>query len=513
MKRQDLLVERLKKYRKSEIYRFHMPGHKRQMEGFLGDFPNPFSIDLTEIDGFDNLHHAEGILRESMDWAANVYGADKSYYLVNGSSGGILSAICGSVRSKGRMIMARNCHKSTYHGVILKNMEVSYVYPQILEKLWINGGISAKNVEESLKRFPDTQAVFLVSPTYEGIVSDVASIASVVHEGKIPLIVDEAHGAHFSIGEDFPVSALKCGADIVIQSLHKTLPSFTQTAILHVKSKFVDVERLEWYLQVFQSSSPSYVLMAGMEECIFEMEKHGNEYFEKFTQRLERLRKSLSGMKVLKLLDESVVGTSGVYGLDQSKIVISCHETEIGGAKLGDWLREKYGLEVEMCGIDYVVMITTILDTQEGLCRLGNALLEIDKEIADNRLQRKWRMGEGITKKMKWNEGEEKEGGMKQTGYKRNPEAKLTLAEAFEAKWERVPVVACAGRISCEFIYLYPPGVPIIVPGERMDDEIIRQICEYKEKGLLVQGMEDKRAEVIKVCAEKGNTGDTKERN
>lgn len=247
MKRQDLLVERLKKYRESEMYPFHMPGHKRQVEGFLGDFPNPFSIDLTEIDGFDNLHHAEGILRESMDWAANVYGADKSYYLVNGSSGGILSAICGSVRSKGRMIMARNCHKSTYHGVILKNMEVSYVYPQILEKLWINGGISAKNVEESLKRFPDTQAVFLVSPTYEGIVSDVASIASVVHEGKIPLIVDEAHGAHFSvegmgnqetggsgIRKDrlFPISAIQCGADIVIQSLHKTLPSLDRKSVV-----------------------------------------------------------------------------------------------------------------------------------------------------------------------------------------------------------------------------------------------------------------------------------------
>ena len=182
MDREKLLLERLKNYRDSGRYPFHMPGHKRQDKGFLREFPNPFSIDITEIEGFDNLHHPEGILRESMEWAARIYGADKSYYLINGSSGGILSAICGTVPPGGKIIIARNCHKSAYHGVILNNLKTEAIYPQIVEKLWINGEISANNVEKVLDDHSDVKAVMVVSPTYEGIVSNIHEIAKIVHK-------------------------------------------------------------------------------------------------------------------------------------------------------------------------------------------------------------------------------------------------------------------------------------------------------------------------------------------
>lgn len=492
MDRESLLLERLKRYGQSEKYPFHMPGHKRQCKEFLGEFPNPFSIDITEIEGFDNLHHPEGILKESMEWAARIYGANKSYYLINGSSGGVLSAICGVLHPGEKIIMARNCHKSAYHAVILNNLKTVSIYPQIVEKMWINGEISANNVEKLLSDHPDAKAVMVVSPTYEGIVSNIQEIAKIVHEKGIPLIVDEAHGAHFSVEglgkvqeekRIFPVSSIQCGADIVIQSLHKTLPSFTQTGIMHVKKDYVDLERLEWYLQVFQSSSPSYVLMAGIEKCIFEMEEHGKKYFKEFGKRLKRLRRSLKKMKCLRLLDKSGGMEKGIYDLDVSKIVISCRDSLIGGTELGTWLRDEYNLEMEMCGVDYVVAITTFMDTQEGLDRLEHALLEIDRKIEQN----------GKMKASGWDME-------KEIWCDHDPLSVMTFGEAMEREWERMRIFDCEGRISVEFVYLYPPGIPIVAPGERITREIVKQIDYCRQMGLLVQGMADEKGEYLRVC-------------
>lgn len=238
MKERPNLLKRLKEYGDSDFYPFHMPGHKRQYrDPFLSEFPNPFSIDITEINGFDNLHHPEGILKDSMEWAAEIYGSDKTYYLVNGSSCGILSAISATVDSRGTILMSRNCHKSAFHGVFLNQLNAKYIYPQFISEMGLQGGILAEDVEGLLKKYPDIDAVLVVSPTYDGVVSDIKAIAQVVHRFGVPLIVDEAHGAHFSFGKNngFPVSALDLGADIVIQSLHKTLPSLTQTALLHAR--------------------------------------------------------------------------------------------------------------------------------------------------------------------------------------------------------------------------------------------------------------------------------------
>lgn len=491
MKEENLLLERLKNYGRSQRYPFHMPGHKRQKRCFCEHFPNPYEIDITEIEGFDNLHHPEGILRESMQWAAKVYGADRTYYLINGSSGGILSAICGVSSFGDKIIVSRNCHKSIYHGIILKNLKTEYIYPQIIEKMWITGGISTDDVEKALEKNPDACAVLVVSPTYDGIVSDIRGIADAAHKRGIPLIVDEAHGAHFSFGGKdaerfFPLSALDCGADLVIQSLHKTLPSFTQTAVLHVKEKYINIEKLEWYLQVYQSSSPSYVLMAGIEHCIFEMEKRGRKYYSEFQERLLRLRKNLSSMKYLELLDEDVIGEFGVHDLDKSRIVVSCKGTSLSGEKLGELLRKKYDLEMELCGIDYVVAITTIFDTQEGLMRLEKALLEIDKDRNSNDFDDE-RTGE-------------KEANVFCGEYR--PEICMTLSEAMNKKRDRIKISDCAGKISAEFVYLYPPGIPILVPGERIEQEFIEEILRYRQTGLSVQGMADRTSEYLMVCTE-----------
>ncbi len=494
LKKEDLLLERLKRYKESDIYPFHMPGHKRCKNEFTNEFLNPYEIDITEIEGFDNLHHPEGILKDSMEWAAEVYGADKTYYLINGSSSGILSAICSTSPLNGKIIISRNCHKSVYHGVILNYLKTEYIYPQIIDELWINGGISVNDVEKILENNSDANAVLIVSPSYDGIVSDICGIAEIVHKKGIPLIVDEAHGAHFSFDKRekkrfFPRSALDCGADIVIQSLHKTLPSFTQTAVMHVRKGYINLEKLEWYLQIYQSSSPSYVLMAGIEKCIFEMEKKGMRYCKRFEKEICQMRKSLSKMKCLHLLDKVIIGYFGVYDIDCSKIVVSCRNTIISGEFLGKLLREKYHLEMEMCGVDYVVAITSFFDSQEGLYRLTKAFLEIDEMLFQKNFGETEKTNiDTINTRLVWEN--------------KIPEVCMPLAKARETKCKKVRINNCEGKISGEFIYLYPPGIPIIVPGERINQEIINQILQYKKLGLSIQGMEDKTSEYLMVCIE-----------
>ena len=227
---QDLL-EKLQEYRAEDMYPFHMPGHKRKPL----PFPNPYSIDITEIDGFDNLHHAEGILKEAQERAADLYGSKECFYLVNGSTCGLLAAICAATKKRDKVLVARNCHKAVYHALYLNELQAEYIYP-VITKSGIQGQIEPEQVKKALLLNPDIAAVILTSPTYEGVVSDINAIAGIAHERGIPLIVDEAHGAHLGFGAGFPENAVRQGADAVIMSLHKTLPSFTQTALLHLCS-------------------------------------------------------------------------------------------------------------------------------------------------------------------------------------------------------------------------------------------------------------------------------------
>lgn len=494
------LLKRLIDYGNSDFYPFHMPGHKRQWKSKFGEgIPNPFLIDITEIDGFDNLHHPEGILKDSMKWAADVYGSDKSYYLVNGSSCGILSAIGGTVTNGGTILMSRNCHKSAFHGVFLNRLKTEYVYPQLVPDFGVQGGLSAKKIQALLKNHPDIQAVFIVSPTYDGVVSDIKAIAEVVHKFQKPLIVDEAHGAHFPFGKasGFPVSALELGADLVIQSLHKTLPSFTQTAIVHGKRGFVDLAKLERYLQMYQTSSPSYIMMAGIENCIRYMVEEGQREMKDFSKRLHEARCRLQKMKCLRILGEEIKGKQDVFDLDISKIIISTRGTGMSGNELGERLRNHYHLEMEMCGFDYVTAITTFADTDEGLSRLCNGLLEIDEELYEmNGIE------DGKQTVMCGEHLKSYEGMDLVMRLNKKPESRFSMYEAMDAPRHRVNIRKAQGKVSAEFIYVYPPGIPIVTPGEVMDKGIIELIEAYKRQGLSVQGLEDEDSEEVFVLSD-----------
>lgn len=518
--KQPGLLERLTEYAGSDAYPFHMPGHKRREipDGIPGGFPDPYGIDITEIDGFDNLHHAEGILKDAMETAAAIYGADRSWYLVNGSTCGILSAVFVATENGGKILTARNCHKAVYHAICLNRLEAEYLYPEEITEFGINGGIRAEDVRKALEKdamrcagnsgdvrgkITKIQAVLITSPTYEGVVSDIRAIADVAHEYGVPLIVDEAHGAHLEYADQchsFPKSALEYGADIVIQSLHKTLPCFTQTAILHVKGKLVDQDRISRYLSMFQTSSPSYLFMAGMERCIRYMDGDGRNGMVRYEKRLEHFMERMEGLQVLEVLDREICRKyRTVAGWDPSKIVVSTMRAEdFHGEELAETLRRKYHLEMEMTAPEYVIAMTSLMDTEEGFERLGTALLEIDGAL-------RRRMDPDQQKE----KGEPKEKERCETpeateSKVSHPIRRMLICEAMDADTERTAFQDTVGKVSAEFVYLYPPGIPIIAPGEVFTDAIVEKIMAYKAAGLLVQGPADPDADVILTCQTPG---------
>lgn len=474
----ETLYEKLLAYGKSDAYPFHMPGHKRQIR----DFENPFTIDITEIDDFDNLHHAEGILKEAQERAARVYGARRTFFLVNGSTCGILSAISALVRPGGEILMARNCHKAAYHGCYLGRLKIHYLYPQQEQELGINGGILPEDVENSLKAHPGIQAVMITSPTYDGVVSDVRKIAEIAHRYHVPLIVDEAHGAHFGFHPYFPESSVKLGADVVIHSLHKTLPSLTQTALLHVCGEWADEERLERFLGIYQTSSPSYVFMASMDRCMEFLETKGRGAFDRYAGLLEEFYRKTGKFSVIQVPDYERNGKCAIiknsYDFDRSKLILSLGDGQ-GGQWLYQKLRQEYDLQLEMAQGGYALAMTSVLDTGEGLERLLRALEEIDGELArEKRKNRAKRVGTELVTQN---------------------EVACSLGDAYDMERETLLLKESAGRISGEFLYLYPPGIPLVVPGEKISRELLERVEFYRKEGLSLQGLKDSRTEKIEV--------------
>lgn len=498
------LYEQLKNYNESDYYPFHMPGHKRNS---CMEFNNPFYCDITEIEGFDNLHHSNGIILEAQKRAALLYHSSETHFLVNGTTGGLLSAISSCTTRGGTILMARNCHKAVYNGIFLNELKNIYTYPQKDEKYCVNGGLNTEEIKQLLINNKNIQAVVVTSPTYDGIVSDIESIAKEVHKYEIPLIVDEAHGAHFGFHSYFPANSIEKGADIVIHSVHKTLPSLTQTALLHVNGNIVDRNKLRKYLTIYQTSSPSYVLMASIDNCISLIMNNRKELFERYVDNLCYLRNKLSTLKNVELANEKVVNDNYIFDLDRSKLIISVKNIDMTGKELYLKLLNTYHLQMEMVAGDYVLGMTSIMDKVEGYNRLIQALFEIDKEI-EEKMSRKAnkevrnRINENINRKV--NSEAHETINIKDFGVKSNLQGKAkicyTIAEAASYDSKSIELEMAENKVSAEYIYLYPPGVPLIVPGEVISKELINQIKKYKINGLSLEGMQDytnKRIQII----------------
>lgn len=480
------LYQRLVDYAKTDYYPFHMPGHKRADL----DFINPYQLDLTEIEGFDHLHHAEGILLKSQERLQKLYHSRKSYYLINGSTCGLLSAIGAIVKPKERILIARNCHTAVYHAAKIFQLETNYVYPQWLG-CGIQGQIKPEAVEQALQTYAHTKAVVITSPTYEGIVSNIRKIADIVHKYQAYLIIDEAHGAHFSLSRYFPESSVRQGADLVIQSLHKTLPSFTQTAALHIGSGQVACEKVEEMLEIFESSSPSYLLMAGIDRCVEMMERSGRQLFEQFYENLTDFYKGCRQLKCLHVLTEKDYEGYDVPAYDPSKIVICTANSGISGTRLYNQLLEQFHLQMELYSAQYVLGISSVMDSQEGFQRLLQALLIIDKELEQVKKQDRDRLYETV------------QGGWEYFLKEMVQSVKkvMEISEIADYNIEETACEACAGKICAEFIYLYPPGIPMIVPGEILSDEFIGFLEMCRKTGLNVQGTKDRQYRKILTVA------------
>jgi len=460
------LSTELLKLKDQDLYPLHMPGHKRNIEkGFFeesdseneNDFgkylSEMYKIDITEIDGFDNLHDANDLIKDAEERAANLYKSSETHFLVNGSTCGILSAISAVTDRGDKIIVARNSHISLYNALELNELNPVYVYPEITASNVIKGGIcgciSCNAVEKAIINNPDAKAVFITSPTYDGIISDVAGIARLAHEYDMPLIVDEAHGALFYLEGR---SAVIAGADIVINSVHKTLPSLTQTALVHIGGSIVDRNKVRRYLRIYQTSSPSYILMGSIDYSVYLMEKYGSSLYRDFCIRTIGLKEALSKLRYIEYVKSESLINSGVYDFDESKVLIAAGRSGLNGKDIYNILRKEFRLLPEMAAGDYVLLMTTLFDSEEGLERLVNALYEIDRKYSD----------EEIENIRNIHEDDNKDNRLEELSRYKN-------------------------KVSAKTIFIYPPGIPIVVRGEILTEKAFDEIQASVRDGLDVK--------------------------
>lgn len=461
------LYQYLKEY-SNEIYPMHMPGHKRNFpivsETLLKE------IDVTEVEGTDDLHDPEGIILKSMEKTAELYESYFCRYVVNGSTCGILSAIYAFAERGDRVLVARNCHKSVYNAINICGLLPVYVTPEYDDEFSINGSISPALVEKALNEYPDIKLCVLTSPTYEGVVSNISAISKILHEKNIPLAVDEAHGAHLGFSEYFPKGAIKSGADCVIHSTHKTLPCLTQTAAVHICKSLWEGEELQEACQkltealgIFETSSPSYVLMSSIDQCMNYLSENSAKAFESYKNMLADFSEKAKDLKHIKILckgNDRKENHKSFYDFDSGKLVISLKNTNLNGAEFEKILREKYKIQTEMTSLNYCVAMTSFCDSEKGFERLFNALSHIDHEYgAENIFINENTMGGKII------------------------EPPVSIYEARKCKKEYVSLEDAAGKICGEYVFAYPPGIPIFAPGELITKELTEEIKSlYKAK-------------------------------
>ena len=394
-----------------------------------------------------------------------------------------MSAISATVSFGGELLIVRNCHKSVYHAAYLRRLTLRYLYPEVVEGFDVCEAITAKQVKKALEQWPEVEAVLVVSPTYEGRIADIAAIAGVVHEKGLPLLVDEAHGAHLGFAEGFAQNSNRLGADVVIHSLHKTLPSMTQTALLHCNGRLVNRDKIRRFLHIYQSSSPSYVLMACMEEAI-RMAKDGKEAFARFLQNWNELLRQLRVCKKIQVLgvcSEEKGGSCNKTTQDVGKLVLSVKRTGLSGRQLYDILLNGYHLQPEMACESYVLAMFTVWDTEEGYERLTQALLELDKQLAQAESET-----DAVYK-------EDEKTPLEADVIPTEPKEAIPLYQAWDAEREWIPLADACDRVAGEFVNLYPPGTPMAVPGEKLSSERIRMLDKCLNSGLTVQGVDEER--------------------
>lgn len=443
----------------------HMPGHKRNMYAapYLAALGGEF--DITEISGFDNLHQAEGILKQGMDRAARLWGSDASYFLVGGSTCGILAGVHAAARRGGTVLLARNCHQSVYHAIELCGLTPRFLVPPMDDSFGICGSLPPSLVDQALHQHPDTALLIFTSPTYDGVLSDVEAICRIAHDHNVSVLVDEAHGAHLGFSSAFPGGAVKAGADLVIQSLHKTLPSLTQTAIAHLNGTRISQKTFGQSLRMFETSSPSYLLLASIDECVHLLETNP-ALFSDWHQALEQFHREIGPLQHLRVLGHGADRARPhptLFRLDPGKLLISTLGTPYTGPQLMEQLREQFAIELEMAAAHSALAMTGLGTTEEHLHRLAQALCILDKSWESSRSS-------------------------SPPGLPSLPLPRQAMPPwaARSRQGQLVPMEQAAGHVSGEYLWAYPPGIPLLIPGEVISAPLLEEVRRMNHWGIPV---------------------------
>ena len=454
-------------YNEKNLLPLHMPGHQRKRD--MGT-ALPYDYDYTEVEELDNLHAPEGILQEAMNRTAAYYGCSDCFYLVNGSSSGLQAGIFTLLEEGDEIVVARNCHRSVFYALSLRKAKIHFLLPEFWEDFSCFGSVSLKEVERLLREFPKSKALIFTSPSYEGVVSDVEAIARLCHENGLSLLVDEAHGAHFSPkrGTSFPGSAISLGADLVVQSPHKTLCSLTQSAWILGNGQGYSREKLSFNLSVFQTTSPSYPLMLSLEKATTLLETEGEALFSHWKEVMESFREKARTLSYFTFLWEK---EEACFAMDCTKIFLRARgipKLRLG-KDLAKLLREDYGIESEMHSGENLLLMTGPFISEEELDRLFIALKDIERRFGEEK-------GKPLRSKLL-------SSALYQISVADNT---LQISEGLK-EGEELSIRDGEGRICLEYLSLYPPGIPLLFPGEKLTAEKIQGIEALEKEGIELQ--------------------------
>lgn len=476
------LLEHVKK----KPIQFHIPGHKKgtgmdpEFRNFIGD--NALSIDLINIEPLDDLHHPSGIIKEAQQLAARAFGADHTFFSVQGTSGAIMTMIMSVCSPGDKIIVPRNVHKSIMSAIIFSGATPIFIHPIIDPNLGISHGITIEAVEKALRAHPDAKGVLVINPTYFGISANLKKIVEIAHSYHIPVLVDEAHGVHIHFHDKLPLSAMQAGADMAATSVHKLGGSMTQSSVLNIRGDLVSTRRVQSIISMLTTTSTSYLLLASLDVARKQLAINGYDLLDKTINLSNETRQKINVINGLYCVGPEILGTKATYDFDPTKLIISVRNLGITGHEAELWLRKEYNIEVELSDLYNILCIISIGDTKE----ITEILLTALTQLAE----------------MRMNTTQTHEKKVISVHVPDIPTLALSPRDAFYADTEVVPFKASAGRIIAEFVMVYPPGIPIFIPGEIITEENINYIQENIDVGLPVQGPEDESIQAILVIKE-----------
>ncbi|WP_053366051.1 aminotransferase class I/II-fold pyridoxal phosphate-dependent enzyme [Bacillus sp. FJAT-27245] len=474
------LVEHAKK----NPVQFHIPGHKKgtgidpEFREFIGD--NALSIDLINIGPLDDLHSPKGIIKEAQELAAEAFGADHTFFSVQGTSGAIMTMVMTVCGPGDKIIVPRNVHKSVMSAIVFSGAIPVFIHPEIDENLGISHGITTESVARALDQHPDAKGVLVINPTYFGISADLRKIVEIAHSYDVPVLVDEAHGVHIHFHDELPLSAMQAGADMAATSVHKLGGSMTQSSILNVREGLVSSKRVQSILSMLTTTSTSYLLLASLDVARKRLATEGRELISKTIRLAQTMRKRINEIDRLYCVGPEILKSKAAFDYDPTKLIISVKDLGIPGYEVEKWLRDRHNIEVELSDLYNILCIVTPGDTEREADILVNALRELAEECVEEA---------GKPEPLK-------------VFLPDIPLLALTPRDAFYSETEVVPFDESEGRITAEFIMVYPPGIPIFIPGEIITKENLLYIQKNLEVGLPVQGPEDDQIKTIRVIKE-----------